>query len=172
MKSNSGQGCGVRADKVGVSSGRSAGLQRGDGLLYRGRGRRQTPRRSVRSRVTGRSGGDQVRAVAPCVFQGSTVFRRIRLRHFPHLVVYREKLDIGRVTILKHETAPPFRDEAVVKCPPTNRSVGAGGASNEAAAPMKRNFAITFYNRTRLHSSLGCVSPVAFENQIDQAKSP
>jgi transposase InsO family protein len=30
----------------------------------------------------------------------------------------------------------------------------------------------SFYNRTRLHSSLGYVSPVAFEHQLNQTKSP
>ncbi len=39
--------------------------------------------------------------------QGSTAFRRIRLRSFPYLVVYREKLDVVRVTILKHEKRNP-----------------------------------------------------------------
>lgn len=28
------------------------------------------------------------------------------------------------------------------------------------------------YNRTRLHSSLGYVSPIAFEHQLTQTKSP
>ena len=37
------------------------------------------------------------------LYQGSTAFRRIRLRHFPYVVVYSEKVDVVRVTILKHE---------------------------------------------------------------------
>jgi len=40
-------------------------------------------------------------------YQDSTVFRRIRLHNFPYLVVYREKLDVVRVTILKHEQRHP-----------------------------------------------------------------
>ena len=40
-------------------------------------------------------------------YQGTTAFRRIRLRHFPYVVVYREKLDVVRVTILKHEKRHP-----------------------------------------------------------------
>ncbi|NBQ58059.1 MAG: hypothetical protein EBU32_06690 [Opitutaceae bacterium] len=40
-------------------------------------------------------------------YQGSTAFRRIRLRSFPYLVVYREKVDVERVTILKHEKRHP-----------------------------------------------------------------
>ena len=40
-------------------------------------------------------------------YQGSTAFRRIRLRHFPDVVVYREKVDVVRVTILKHEERHP-----------------------------------------------------------------
>jgi transposase InsO family protein len=30
----------------------------------------------------------------------------------------------------------------------------------------------TFYNRTRLHSSLGYLSPVTFENHLQRSKSP
>jgi plasmid stabilization system protein ParE len=40
-------------------------------------------------------------------YQGSTVFRRIRLRSFPYLVVYRERPDMVRVSILKHEKRHP-----------------------------------------------------------------
>lgn len=40
-------------------------------------------------------------------YQGSTAFRRIRLRRFPYLVIYREKLGGVRVTILKHEKRHP-----------------------------------------------------------------
>jgi toxin ParE1/3/4 len=40
-------------------------------------------------------------------YQGTTAFRRIRLLHFPYVVVYREKLDVVRVTILKHEKRHP-----------------------------------------------------------------
>jgi plasmid stabilization system protein ParE len=40
-------------------------------------------------------------------YQGSTAFRRIRLRSFPYHFVYREKLDVVRVTILKHEKLHP-----------------------------------------------------------------
>ena len=40
-------------------------------------------------------------------YQGSTTFRRIRLRHFPYVVVYREKMDVVRVTILRHEKRHP-----------------------------------------------------------------
>lgn len=40
-------------------------------------------------------------------YHGSAAFRRIRLRHFPYIVVYREKLTVVRVTILKHEKRHP-----------------------------------------------------------------
>jgi len=37
----------------------------------------------------------------------SEVFRRIRLENFPYVVVYREKTDVVRVTLLKHERRHP-----------------------------------------------------------------
>jgi hypothetical protein len=37
----------------------------------------------------------------------SDVFRRIRLESFPYLIVYREKPDLVRVTLLKHEGRDP-----------------------------------------------------------------
>jgi plasmid stabilization system protein ParE len=40
-------------------------------------------------------------------YLGSKVFRRIRLRNFPYLIVYREKRDAVRVTVLKHEKRDP-----------------------------------------------------------------
>jgi len=48
--------------------------------------------------------------VAPSRFPfylGSEIFRRIRLRHFPYLIIYREKADAVRVTVLKHEKRDP-----------------------------------------------------------------
>ena len=48
--------------------------------------------------------------VAPSRFPfyfGSEIFRRIRLRHFPYLIIYREKADGVRVTVLKHEKRDP-----------------------------------------------------------------
>ena len=48
--------------------------------------------------------------VAPSRFpfyRGSNVFRRIRLRNFPYLIIYREKADAVRVTVLKHEKRDP-----------------------------------------------------------------
>jgi plasmid stabilization system protein ParE len=40
-------------------------------------------------------------------YLGSAVFRRIRLRNFPYLIIYREKADAVRVTVLKHEKRDP-----------------------------------------------------------------
>jgi plasmid stabilization system protein ParE len=40
-------------------------------------------------------------------YLGSKVFRRIRLRNFPYLIIYREKADAVRVTVLKHEKRDP-----------------------------------------------------------------
>ena len=40
-------------------------------------------------------------------YLGSKVFRRIRLRNFPYLIIYREKPDAVRVTVLKHERRDP-----------------------------------------------------------------
>jgi plasmid stabilization system protein ParE len=40
-------------------------------------------------------------------YLGSEIFRRIRLRHFPYLIIYREKADAVRVTVLKHEKRDP-----------------------------------------------------------------
>jgi plasmid stabilization system protein ParE len=46
-------------------------------------------------------------------YLGSEIFRRIRLRHFPYLIIYREKADAVRVTVLKRTLQ--FND------PPPNR---------------------------------------------------
>jgi plasmid stabilization system protein ParE len=40
-------------------------------------------------------------------YLGSDVFRRIRLESFPYIVVYREKADTVRVTLLKYERRHP-----------------------------------------------------------------
>ena len=40
-------------------------------------------------------------------YLGNKVFRRIRLRNFPYLIIYREKADVVRVTVLKHEKRDP-----------------------------------------------------------------
>ncbi|MGH7943906.1 MAG: type II toxin-antitoxin system RelE/ParE family toxin [Opitutaceae bacterium] len=40
-------------------------------------------------------------------YQGSDLFRRIRLKGFPYLIVYRENAAIVRVTVLKHERRHP-----------------------------------------------------------------
>jgi hypothetical protein len=48
--------------------------------------------------------------VAPSPFPfylGNEIFRRVRLRHFPYLIIYREKADAVRVTVLKHEKRDP-----------------------------------------------------------------
>lgn len=45
-------------------------------------------------------------------------------------------------------------------------------ATRAAARAALFDYIETFYNRARLHSSLGYVSPVTFENQLDQTKSP
>jgi len=48
--------------------------------------------------------------VAPRRFSyylGSKMFRRFRLRNFPYLIIYREKADAVRVTVLKHEKRDP-----------------------------------------------------------------
>jgi plasmid stabilization system protein ParE len=37
----------------------------------------------------------------------SEVFRRIRLESFPYIIVYREKTDVVRVTVLKYEGRRP-----------------------------------------------------------------
>jgi putative transposase len=44
-------------------------------------------------------------------------------------------------------------------------------ATRAAARAALFDYIETFYNRARLHSSLGYVSPVTFENQLDQTKS-
>lgn len=41
-------------------------------------------------------------------YQQSSLFRRIRLQNFPYLIVYREKSDVIRVTLLKHERRHPL----------------------------------------------------------------
>lgn len=41
-------------------------------------------------------------------YQGSTVFRRVRLKHFPYLIVYRDAPASIRVTLLKHERRHPL----------------------------------------------------------------
>ena len=40
-------------------------------------------------------------------YQKSPVFRRVRLKNFPYLIVYREMPDVIRVTLLKHERRHP-----------------------------------------------------------------
>jgi plasmid stabilization system protein ParE len=40
-------------------------------------------------------------------YRKSPVFRRVRLKSFPFLIVYREKTDVIRVTLLKHERRHP-----------------------------------------------------------------
>jgi toxin ParE1/3/4 len=40
-------------------------------------------------------------------YQGSAVFRRVRLRDFPYVLVYRAKPDVVRVTLLRHEKRHP-----------------------------------------------------------------
>ena len=45
-------------------------------------------------------------------------------------------------------------------------------ATRAAARAALFDYIEAFYNRTRLHSSLGYVSPVTFENQLQHAKSP
>jgi toxin ParE1/3/4 len=37
----------------------------------------------------------------------SDLFRRIRLESFPFILIYREKADVVRVTVLKHEKRHP-----------------------------------------------------------------
>ena len=41
------------------------------------------------------------------LYLGSKVFRRVRFRSFPYLIVYKEKADVVRVTVLKHEKRSP-----------------------------------------------------------------
>lgn len=40
-------------------------------------------------------------------YQNSDRFRRVRLRHFPYVVIYREWPEVVRVTVLKHERRHP-----------------------------------------------------------------
>lgn len=40
-------------------------------------------------------------------YQQSPVFRRVRLKNFPYVIVYRQKVDVIRVTLLKHERRHP-----------------------------------------------------------------
>ncbi len=41
-------------------------------------------------------------------YQQSPLFRRVRLKNFPYLTVYREKSDVIRVTLLKKERRHPL----------------------------------------------------------------
>jgi plasmid stabilization system protein ParE len=41
-------------------------------------------------------------------YQGSTVLRRVRLKSFPYLIVYRDTPASIRVTLLKHERRHPL----------------------------------------------------------------
>ncbi len=41
-------------------------------------------------------------------YQGSVVFRRVRLRSFPYLIVYRNTAGGVRVALLKHERRHPL----------------------------------------------------------------
>jgi transposase InsO family protein len=45
-------------------------------------------------------------------------------------------------------------------------------ATRAAARAVLFDYIETFYNRVRLHSSLGYVSPVTFENQLNNTKLP
>ena len=45
-------------------------------------------------------------------------------------------------------------------------------ATKAAARTALFDYIETFYNRTRLHSSLGYLSPVAFENKLQPKNSP
>lgn len=41
-------------------------------------------------------------------YHGSRVLRRVRLKNFPYLIIYREKPGAIRVTLLKHEKRHPL----------------------------------------------------------------
>ena len=41
-------------------------------------------------------------------YQGSQLFRRVRLKFFPYVIVYRESPDVIRITLLKHERRHPL----------------------------------------------------------------
>jgi putative transposase len=45
-------------------------------------------------------------------------------------------------------------------------------ATRAAARAALFDYIEAFYNRARLHSSLGYVSPVTFEYQLEKSKSP
>ncbi len=41
-------------------------------------------------------------------YHSSSLYRRVRLKNFPYLIVYRETSDVIRVTLLKHERRHPL----------------------------------------------------------------
>jgi plasmid stabilization system protein ParE len=41
-------------------------------------------------------------------YQGSRLFRRVRLKNFPYVIVYRENPGVIRITLLKHERRHPL----------------------------------------------------------------